>query len=119
MDTMSAFAMGDANRGKKLMVFDWNKAARLIKDQKPLYALAGLRDDWEWTGGGIWKNNAPVPKDETYTYLASTWAVPELNIDGDIMDCYIMEDDAPKDWDVDKAKTYWPDSALEIINSQS
>ena len=31
MNTLSAFAMGAANRGKELMVFDWDKAAKLIK----------------------------------------------------------------------------------------
>ena len=29
MDTSIAFAMGKANRGKELMVFDWEKAAEI------------------------------------------------------------------------------------------
>ena len=28
MHTMRAFAMGEANRGNEMMVFDWEKAAR-------------------------------------------------------------------------------------------
>ena len=33
MKTLDAFAMGQANRFKEPMVFDWHKAARLIKDK--------------------------------------------------------------------------------------
>lgn len=44
MDTMSAFAKGEANRGKELMVFDWDKAAQLISERKPSVASAGLAD---------------------------------------------------------------------------
>ena len=47
MDTLMAFVIGERNRHKELMVFDWNKAARLIKERKPFVASAGLRDDWE------------------------------------------------------------------------
>ena len=43
MNTWAAFAMGEANRGKELMVFDWDKAARLIKERKPECAYAGVR----------------------------------------------------------------------------
>lgn len=32
MDTLLAFEMGRANRGKELMVFDWDKAATIIKE---------------------------------------------------------------------------------------
>ena len=36
MDTLKAFAMGDANRGKEQMVFDWDKAASLRKRREAL-----------------------------------------------------------------------------------
>lgn len=42
MDSMQAFAMGKANRDKPSMVFDWNKAAQLIKEQNPNSVSAGL-----------------------------------------------------------------------------
>jgi hypothetical protein len=74
MDSMTAFSMGEMNRGRELMVFDWDKAARLIKDSNCNSARAGLRSDWEWTGGSIFENGKPDKSD--YTYLASTWAVP-------------------------------------------
>ena len=109
MNTLSAFAMGAANRGKELMVFDWDKAARIIKERSPEYVEAGLCGDWEWTGGCIYEDGHPVT---TYsTYLASTWAVPELDIDGEVISCYRMQSEVPG-WG---AKTKWPESALAIL----
>ena len=116
MDTMKAFAMGEMNRGKELMVFDWDKAAKLIRERKPKYVYAGLRDDWEWTGGLIYdkdQDDSPVVTD-SYTYLASTWAVPEIQIDGEVMPCYVMQHERPW-WN---SGTKWPQSALDILNSK-
>ena len=110
MNTWAAFAMGEANRGKELMVFDWDRAARLIRERKPECASAGLRSDWEYTGGTIYEDGKPVMDD--YTYLASTWAVPELDMDGEIVECYCMQHEAPR-WD---ANTKWPYSALAILS---
>ena len=39
MNTIAAFAMGEAYRGSELKVFDWDKAAKLIKESKTDYAL--------------------------------------------------------------------------------
>lgn len=111
MDTMRAFAMGEANRGKGSMVFDWDKAARLIVEKGATSASAGLSGDWEWTGGEIFEDGKPVPREDTYTYLASTWATPELEIDGDYIDCFRKESETPG-WD---SGTYWPESALAIL----
>lgn len=108
MDSMAAFAMGEANRGKEPMVFDWDKAASLIKEHKPKFAQAGLRGDWEWTGGVIFDGQ---PTEKHYTYLASTWATPELDIDGGLYPCFRMQSEVP-DWGSD---TKWPESALAIL----
>ena len=110
MNTWAAFAMGEANRGKELMVFDWDRAARLIRERKPECASAGLRSDWEYTGGTIYEDGKPVMDD--YTYLASTWAVPELDMDGEIVECYRMQHEVPQ-WD---ENTKWPYSALTILS---
>lgn len=112
MNSWVAFMMGQASCGKEKMIFDWDKAARLIKERKPECASAGLRDDWGCTGGTIYEDGKPVMDD--YTYLASTWAVPELNMDGDIMECFRMEHEVPG-WDSD---TKWPKSALDILSEQ-
>lgn len=113
MDSMQAFAMGEANRDKELMVFDWDKAAQLIKERGSKQASAGLAGDWEWTGGDIMQDGKPVLRDDSYTYLASTWATPELDIDGWRIDCFRMQSETPE-WD---AETTWPESALAILNA--
>lgn len=109
MDTLSAFAKGQANRDKEAMVFDWDKAARLIVEHAATEAGAGLRGDWEYTGGTIFTNGAPVK--EPHTYLSSTWAVPEIEINGTMYDCYRMESELPG-WHSD---TVWPESSLKIL----
>ena len=111
MNTMQAFMMGEMNRGNERMVFDWDKAARIIAEREPIFAAAGLSGDWEYTGGTIYKNGEPVYDD--YTYLASTWETPELCIDDEIMDCYVMESET--EWNED---TKWPKSALAILNGK-
>jgi len=114
MDTLTAFAMGEANRGNPSMVFDWAKAARLIREQSfagPVDASAGLKGDWEYTGGAIFRNGSVIPRGQTYTYLASTWAVPELDINGEVYECYVREDKT--EWGSD---TYWPAEALKILS---
>lgn len=108
MDTLSAFAMGQANRGKTPKVFDWDRAAQLIKERGAESASAGLANDWESTGGPILRDGKPVDADDTYTYLASTWATPVLSIDGEHVDCWVHTDK----WD---SSTYWPESALKIL----
>lgn len=113
MDTISAFAMGAANRGKELMVFDWEKAARIIKERDAKSASAGLAGDWEWTGGRILDDGEPISREQTYTYLASTWARPELEIDGETVECWRMESDSPG-WGSD---TFWPPEALLILST--
>lgn len=112
MDTMSAFLMGQLNRSKPLKVFDWHATARRIKEAQVQEASAGLQSDWEWTGGPIFKDGKPLKRSETYTYLASTWAMPELRLgDNPEEDCFVMMDDSPN-WD---SGTYWPLSALLIL----
>lgn len=109
MDSLCAFAIGEANRGKKLMVFDWDKAAELIKASGYKDAEAGLESDWEWTGGTIFEDGEPELN--CYTYLASTWAIPQLDIDGEVVECYKMQSQTDG-WD---SGTKWPESALEIL----
>lgn len=111
MDSLSAFAMGEAARraDSQLMVFDWDQAAQIIKDRKPHEAFAGLADDWEWTGGIIYEKGEPIKG--ACTYLASTWATPQLDIDGEIISCWKYQKETPG-WDHD---TKWPDSSLKIL----
>ena len=112
MNSILAFAKGEAHRNCERMVFDWDEAARRIKASGCSVASAGLRDDWEYTGGAIFYGGQPCF--DSYTYLASTWAVPELVINGEVEPCYKMEHEVPG-WDSD---TKWPQSALDILNSK-
>ena len=116
MDTASAMLMGALNRGKEQMVFDWDTAARIIKERNPIYAEAGLSGDWGNTGGMIFYNGKAIS--DSYTYLASTWAKPCLMLytdkdqyDGEMIECYLMKSNA-HGW---SSKTKWPDSALDIL----
>lgn len=108
---MSAFAMGLANRGNEMKVFDWIKAANLIKENPSAEIKAGLQSDWDMTSGTIWENGKMKNEDETYAYLASTWATPEIEINGVCQDCFVMESERPE-WN---AKTYFPTEAKEIL----
>lgn len=115
MDTMTAFMMGEMNRDKPMKVFDWNKAASIIKEKGIEDADAGLIEDWFATGGTILSDGKIVSEDDTYVYLVSTWATPVLRYGGTSEECYIMEDDVPKEWDGDSG-VYWPKSARDIFN---
>lgn len=99
MDTMIAFARGQAARasGANLMVFDWNKAHRLLTESGVDQADAYLRGDRGFTGGCIWLNGEP--SNEDYVYLSSLWAVPVLEINGEEVECWQFEEAAPDDWD--------------------
>jgi len=113
VDTLSAFAMGEANRGREQKVFDWDKAANLIVNGRVVDASAGLGGDWEYTGGVILSEGQPHPEDKTYVYLASTWATPELSLDGGTpIPCWRWANESPG-WD---SGTYWPESARKILN---
>lgn len=102
--------------GNKQMIFDWHKAAQLIKERKPKIASAGLASDWEYTGGEIYTEDAgPLSKENSYTYLSSNWATPELDLDGEIIPCFVTEDNNPENWN---SGTFWPESALKILKSE-
>jgi hypothetical protein len=92
-------------------VFDWDKAAQIIREHQPETADAGLMEDWSCTAGAIWHNGQIVPEDETYTYLGSGWATPLLVLDGnEEIECWVYEKDSNFD-----SGTYWPQSALDIL----
>jgi hypothetical protein len=114
MDSMSAFARGEVSRGNRSRVFDWVKAAEIIRDRKPNTASAGLANDWEYTGGLIYTADGIPDEKDTYVFLCSTWATPELEVDGDIMDCWVWQDETDG-WE---AHTYWPAEAKAILVGQ-
>lgn len=100
---MKAASLREQNTPMK--IFDWDKAAKLIRDRRPSIAEAGLAGDWDYTGGVIY-NGRPVH--DQYTYLGSMWAIPTLIMDDDEIPCWSTE----CEWD---QNTKWPDSALNIL----
>lgn len=112
MDTMEAYARGQASRGNVPKVFDWDKAARIIRERGATHAIAGLAEDFDWTGGPILRDGKRLCGDETYTFLASSWATPVLVIDDEEIECWIQTTDTK--WD---AYTQWPESAVAIMES--
>lgn len=109
--------------GNPDMVFDWKKAAQIIKDHISkgfsFDAVAGLKGDFEWTGGTIYEFN--IYKNEvntdSYTYLASCHATPLLVIedpDGEeiaVYDCWVPANETEY-----RSDTKWPEDALEILH---
>lgn len=111
MDTLAAFARNQAAQGQPMRAFDWNKAAAILKERNPQEAVAGLSSDMECTGGVIWRDGKPVT--DKYTYLASRWAVPVLEIDGQEIECWVYMDGSGFGCD-----TKWPASALAILTGR-
>lgn len=111
MDTATAISFGIANRGRPERVFDWNKAARIIRERRPRAAYAGLAEDLADTFSVLYVDGEPL--EDMGGYLASTWATPQLYLDGDSVDCWPWEHET--EWDAD---TRWPESALNILNGQ-
>jgi hypothetical protein len=94
------------------MVFDWDKAATLIKQRKPNQAIAGLDGDLNFTAGTIYEDGKI--DDTSYVYLKSLWAIPVLIMDGEKQHCWLYEDESHADWSKD-AEDKWPASARKII----
>jgi len=110
MNTQLAFAKSVAAKGQPRRVFDWDKAAAILKECNPDCAYAGLSSDMEYTSGVIWRDGKPVT--DEYTYLSSNWAIPVLSIDGEEEECWSYAEDTPG-W---HSQTKWPQSALDIVN---
>lgn len=90
MDTLSAGIMGMMNRNREQMVFDWDKAATIVKEASKIfkddpyfYVEVALDGDEGNTVGTMYTDGKPNYSGRAY--LASTWAKPKLslNIDSD------------------------------------
>jgi len=110
--------MGIENATK---VFDWDKAANIIKDKIKIYdgawnCSAGLEHE-EWTEDDIMIDGEPYLKSKAY--LASDygafWATPILILSyGKIIECWAYSKDKPE-WNT---RTVWPKSALDILKGE-
>ena len=98
-------------------VFDWKKAAEIIKERRPSRADAGLSEDWSFTSGTIYENGSIVK--DSYTFLSSSWATPVICLyfnDSDgftEIDCY--QDQSKCDY---YFGTKWPQEAIDILERE-
>lgn len=103
------------SKGEEQNVFDWTRAAEIIKDRDIKNASAGLAEDWDMTNGQILVNGKPKGKNKSNIFLGSTWATPVLVIGDEIIPCYRLESDTPG-WN---SITHWPEEALAILGFNS
>jgi hypothetical protein len=102
-------------KGAISLAFDWDKAGRIIKEKfktnSDLVAEAGLKGDWDYTGGEIFKDAKPT--NDSYTYLQSNWATPTLilSCNGELeeIECWIEANDRFT------SDTKWDDTSLNIL----
>jgi hypothetical protein len=113
LSTAECFAMSEAYANKEPKVFDWITAAKIIALRKPKIAQAGLAGDWSNTAGTIYTADGIPRQDDSYTFLSSVWATPQLDLDGQRITCWLYKSDSPGGaWD---SETYWPDEAKTIL----
>jgi len=70
---------------------DWKRAAEIAKQNPDALIVAGLREDWEYTHGGIF--NAGTYGCDWMLQSYSTWATPVIVINGEEeIECYTEEE---------------------------
>jgi len=96
----------------EIMVFDWHKAASIIKNRTPQQASVGLYSDLgytqggrgrsnstsvfaEFTGGHLYFNGAPVKMEDAHSFLVRSRSVPEIEVDGAVEECVIERSKTP------------------------
>lgn len=97
-------------------VFDWVKAAKIIIEKKPSYAVAGLAEDWFYTSGRIYEDGDISFDGYQCSYLMSIWATPILlliyeDARQEPIDCWVRSSERPE-WN---EYTYWPREAVDIL----
>ena len=90
MDTIKAIQLAELSSGIENKVFDWVKAANIIKENPNKNWNAGLSCDLEWTGGRIWDADKKNIDNNSYTFLSSNWAIPVIYDDSGLeIECYV------------------------------
>jgi hypothetical protein len=99
----------------KLKVFDWIKAATLIRSTRPRIAEAGLSGNWGVTCTTICRRGEIERNHDGH--LASHWATPTILLIDDHghqtwIDCYVMSSET--EWN---ESTRWPAEALAELHA--
>lgn len=123
---------GDVDWLKDFMIFDWNKAATILKNTGVSEAYAKINTYKNPSTVLIYKDSKPVFND--CSSLFSNWAVPCLVINtlicsddsesADIVnleleECWLIKSDIPVDWGTQYRQICWPKSALNILSVDS
>lgn len=112
---MRAMAMGAATKGQPMKVFDWDKAASIIREHNITDADAGLVEDWFWTGASILEDGKVPDREGWRPHCSSSWATPVIRWGEETRECWVMQDEA-KERGFQTGGAWWPDSALAILN---
>lgn len=80
---------------------DWDKIKTIIDQNPNSVVYAGLLEDWGNTSGLIYARGKYYDGD---VYGCSTWATPIVDVDGDEIECYVLEE--PEDFSSGKPK-WW------------
>lgn len=111
MDPFDIFVNGLRHEKNERRVFDWNKAAQILRDRKTLTCKACIIEDYDETVGSILIDGEPA-LDFKFPYLSSCYGTPCIVFeDCDFVPCWIPQSESP-DW---TGYTYWPESARCIL----
>lgn len=109
LNTVKAmFQFGHISKDKCDMVFDWEKAAQIIKDTRPYIAYAQLEEDWEKETRKIYQGGIPVYSETVHSQKYRPMLV--VNSEKPIP-CFKMEYDT-------NGMEPWPTRALNILEGK-
>lgn len=92
------------SQNRPMMIFDWQKAAKIINERKPSYASAKIDGDDE-TETSIFANGKAIIFNGRPGFVCSHWGEPTLCIDGEEIPCYTYEADEEEVWPLYALKT--------------
>jgi hypothetical protein len=104
------------NTMRDIYIFDWNKAARILRERKPSMATAYIGGMREHTEVSIWVNHGPLLGCNAFLLSHDICGYqPRLDCGADYAtDCAIKINDTD-DWGPD---TWWPESAIDILKGK-
>ena len=98
-----------------LKVFDWDKAARIIKANGYKDVRAGLSEDWFWTGGGILEDGNIVDEELFRCWVHSPWDTPVIRVYSEDGEKCHTEYPCFRETSDDYIPEHWPESARKIL----
>ena len=72
----------------KMKYMDWQKVQKIVYEHPNSVIYAGLQEDWNNTSGLIYAKGKYY---DGSVYGCSVWATPIVDVDGEEIECYILE----------------------------